>query len=56
MSITLQETFDRFLLDAQNQEGATQEDIQRHEQTFLSLSEYLIYYSDLFQSLTQFQL
>jgi len=50
MSITLQETFDRFLLDAQNQEGATQEDIQRHEQTFLSLSEYLIYYSDLFQS------
>ncbi|MDX8387682.1 MAG: hypothetical protein R8M46_03990 [Ghiorsea sp.] len=50
MSITLQETFDRFLLDLQNQEDATPELIRQSEQTFLLLSEYLIYYSDLFQS------
>ena len=50
MSITLQETFDGFLLEQQNQEDATPDDIEKSEQTFLMLTEYLIYYSDLFQS------
>lgn len=50
MSITLQETFDRFLLDLQNQENASPEVIRQSEQTFHLFSEYLIYYSDLYQS------
>ncbi len=49
MSITLQETFDSFLLDLQNQGDASQEAISQSEQTFHLFSEYLIYYSDLFQ-------
>ncbi len=49
MSITLQETFDRFLLALQNQKHAEPEVIRTAEQTFQLLSEYLIYYSDLFQ-------
>lgn len=49
MSITLQETFDRFLLDLQNQDCAEPESIRKSEQTFQLFSEYLVYYSDLFQ-------
>ncbi|MDQ7002196.1 MAG: hypothetical protein Q9N02_05865 [Ghiorsea sp.] len=49
MSMTLQETFDRFLLDLQNQDHAEPEAIHKTEQTFHLFSEYLIYYSDLFQ-------
>jgi len=49
MTITLQETFDRFLLDLQNREHADPELIRTCEQTFQLFSEYLIYYSDLFQ-------
>jgi len=50
MSMILQETFDRFLLHLQNQEGTTPDKISQAEQTFSQLSEYLIYYSDLFQA------
>lgn len=50
MSITLQETFDRFLLDLQNKNHAEPETLRKSEQTFLLFSEYIIYYSDLFQN------
>ncbi|MDQ6988269.1 MAG: hypothetical protein Q9M19_00170 [Mariprofundaceae bacterium] len=50
MSIPLQETIDRFLLHLQNQEPNDPEWIQQCEQIFQFLSEYLIYYSDLFQA------
>jgi hypothetical protein len=50
MSIALQETFDRFMLSLQKQEGINTEEVQQHEQVFQLLSEYIIYYSDLFQA------
>ncbi len=50
MNTTLQESFDRYLLDLQNQKKVTPEIISQSEQTFHLFSEFLIYYSDLFQS------
>jgi hypothetical protein len=50
MSITLQESFDSFLLHLQNDENITPETLAQHERIFQLLSEYLIYYSDLFQN------
>lgn len=50
MSISLQESFDSFLLDLQNRVDSDQDMITHAEQTFLFFSEYLIYYSDLFQA------
>ncbi len=50
MRIPLQETFDRFLLHLQNETTINPETITQCEQTFQWLSEYLVYYSDLFQA------
>ncbi|OIQ00649.1 MAG: hypothetical protein AUK35_02020 [Zetaproteobacteria bacterium CG2_30_46_52] len=50
MSITLQESFDSFLLDLQNRVDSDQEMISHAEQAFTFFSEYLIYYSDLFHA------
>ncbi len=50
MSLTLQESFDSFLLHQQNDDGNTPESLTQHERVFQLLSEYLIYYSDLFQA------
>jgi len=50
MSITLQETFDAFLLSLQKDETNTPETTQQCERTFQLFSEYLIYYSDLFHA------
>ncbi|MDX8383453.1 MAG: hypothetical protein R8M45_05190 [Ghiorsea sp.] len=50
MDMTVQETFDNFLLHLQNQEQTKPEDLTQTEQTFAQLTEYLIYYSDLFQA------
>jgi hypothetical protein len=50
MSITLQESFDSFLLHLQHDESITPEALAQHERIFQILSEYLLYYSDLFRS------
>jgi len=50
MSITLQESFDSFLLHLQHDDDITPETLAQHERIFQILSEYLIYYSDLFRS------
>lgn len=50
MSITLQETFDNFLLHMQNDEQSSAGDLAQSEHVLQLFSEYLIYYSDLFQS------
>jgi len=50
MSLTLQESFDSFLLHLQNTGDSTTESLAQHERVFQLLSEYLIYYSDLFQA------
>ncbi len=50
MNLTLQESFDHFLLHLQNTGDNTAETLAQHEQVFQWLSEYLIYYSDLFQA------
>ena len=50
MSMTLQESFDSFLLHLQNDDDITPEALAQHERIFQLFSEYLIYYSDLFQS------
>lgn len=50
MSLTLQETFDRFLFHLQKEEHASPKSVERSERIFDLFSEYLIYYSDLFQT------
>lgn len=50
MSLTLQETFDRFLSHRQKEENASTKSIEKNERIFDLFSEYLIYYSDLFQA------
>ncbi len=48
MSITLQESFDNFLLHLQHDDTVTPETLAQHERIFQLFSEYLIYYADLF--------
>ncbi|MDX8380815.1 MAG: hypothetical protein R8M14_01730 [Ghiorsea sp.] len=50
MSTTLQESFDSFLLHLQKDDEINPESLRQHEHIFQLLSEYLIYYSDLFQA------
>ncbi len=50
MSLTLQESFDNFLLHIQNNNEKAQDIMLQHERVFQLLTEYLTYYSDLFQA------
>jgi len=50
MSLTLQESFDSFLLHLQNNDDNAHDSMAQHERVFQLFTEYLIYYSDLFQA------